>query len=221
MIGNDWDKYLKDEFEKDYFKKIIKFLEAEYAKKNIFPAKEDIFKALEYSSFEDTKIIILGQDPYYNKGQAQGLAFSVNKSCKIPPSLRNIYKELEADLGIRPPSHGSLVDWARQGVLLLNTSLTVEEKKPNSHSKIGWEVLTDKIISLLDKKDRPCVFMLWGNNAKDKEKLIKNPNHLIIKSSHPSPLSARRGFFGSRPFSRANKFLKENNLNEIEWQIEN
>lgn len=162
----------------------------------------------------------MGQDPYYNFGQANGLAFSVNEGVKIPPSLKNIYKELESDLGIPIADTGSLVSWAKQGVLLLNTSLTVVEKKPNSHKNIGWQIFTDEIIKILNKKESPCVFILWGNNAIAKEKFITNPKHLIIKSSHPSPLSARRGFFGSKVFSRTNQFLKKNNEKEIDWKIE-
>ncbi|WP_297688898.1 uracil-DNA glycosylase [uncultured Anaerococcus sp.] len=220
IIGNDWDEILKDEFDKAYFKEIIVFLEEAYKNKTIFPPKGDIFKALTLSSYEDTKVLILGQDPYYNPGQANGLAFSVKEGVKIPPSLRNIYKELEADLGIPIAGSGSLVSWAKQGVLLLNTSLTVEEKKPNSHKNIGWQIFTDQIIKILNEKERPCVFILWGNNAITKEKFITNPKHLIIKSSHPSPLSARRGFFGSKVFSKTNQFLKDNKEKEINWKIE-
>lgn len=220
IIGNDWDEILKDEFDKAYFKEIIVFLEEAYKNKTIFPPKGDIFKALTLSSYEDTKVLILGQDPYYNPGQANGLAFSVKEGVKIPPSLRNIYKELEADLGIPIAGSGSLVSWAKQGVLLLNTSLTVEEKKPNSHKNIGWQIFTDQIIKILNEKERPCVFILWGNNAISKERFITNPKHLIIKSSHPSPLSARRGFFGSKVFSKTNQFLKDNKEEEINWKIE-
>lgn len=220
-INNDWDFILKDEFEKEYFKDIKSFLDKSYTEKNIFPPREEIFRALELSSYSNTKVVILGQDPYYNLGQAQGLAFSVNKGVKLPPSLRNIYKELEMDLGIKPSTNGSLVFWADQGVLLLNSSLTVEEKKPNSHKNIGWQIFTDKIISILNDREEPLVFVLWGNFAKSKKSLITNSRHLIIESAHPSPLSARRGFFGSRPFSKINRFLRENNIKEIDWKIEN
>lgn len=218
-INNDWGIILDDEFKKDYFKKISDYLDIAYEKSSIYPPRNEIFKALALSSFEDTKVLILGQDPYYNYGQAQGLSFSVNKGVKIPPSLRNIYKELEDDLGIKPANHGSLVTWARQGVLLLNSSLTVEEKKPNSHKNIGWQTFTDRIISLLNDREKPLVFILRGNFARNKKTLITNERHLIIESAHPSPLSARRGFFGSRPFSKANNFLKDNNIEEIDWEI--
>ncbi len=220
-INNDWDLILKDEFEKEYFKNLESFLDKGYKEKNIYPPRSEIFKALELSSFKDTKVVILGQDPYYNPGQAQGLSFSVNDGVKLPPSLRNIYKELETDLAIPPAVSGSLIFWARQGVLLLNSTLTVEEKKPNSHKNIGWQIFTDRIISELDKREKPLVFILRGNFAKSKKSLITNPRHLIIESAHPSPLSARRGFFGSKPFSKTNQFLKENNIKEIDWKIEN
>lgn len=220
-INNDWDLILKDEFEKEYFKNLESFLDKVYKEKNIYPPRSEIFKALELSSFKDTKVVILGQDPYYNPGQAQGLSFSVNDGVKLPPSLRNIYKEMETDLSISPSRSGSLISWARQGVLLLNSTLTVEEKKPNSHKNIGWQIFTDRIISELDKRENPLVFILRGNFAKSKKSLITNPRHLIIESAHPSPLSARRGFFGSKPFSKTNQFLKENNIQEINWNIEN
>ena len=220
-INNDWDLILKDEFEKEYFKNLESFLDKVYKEKNIYPPRSEIFKALELSSFKDTKVVILGQDPYYNPGQAQGLSFSVNEGVKLPPSLRNIYKEMETDLTISPSRSGSLISWARQGVLLLNSTLTVEEKKPNSHKNIGWQIFTDRIISELDKRENPLVFILRGNFAKSKKSLITNPRHLIIESAHPSPLSARRGFFGSKPFSKTNQFLKENNIQEINWNIEN
>lgn len=220
IIGNDWDEILKDEFDKAYFKEIIVFLEEAYDNRTIFPPKSEIFNALKLSSYRDTKVLILGQDPYFNPGQANGLAFSVKEGVKIPPSLKNIYKELEADLEIPIADTGSLISWAKQGVLLLNTSLTVEEKKPNSHKNIGWKIFTDAIIKILNEKERPCVFILWGNNAISKERFITNPKHLIIKSSHPSPLSARRGFFGSKVFSKTNQFLKDNKEEEINWKIE-
>ncbi len=219
-IGNDWDELLKDEFEKEYYLKLRAFLMEEYGDKSIYPSMDDIFNALKFSSFKDTKVVILGQDPYHGEGQSHGLSFSVKKGIKIPPSLRNIYKELNSDLGVYIPNNGYLKKWADQGVLLLNTSLTVRDGDANSHSKIGWEVFTDKIIALLNEREKPVVFILWGNNAKSKEKLITNKNHFIIKSVHPSPLSASRGFFGSRPFSRTNEFLKSVGEKPIDWQID-
>lgn len=220
-INNKWDLVLKDEFKKEYFIKMMSFLDKEYEEKTIFPVKDEIFKAFELSDFDDTKVVILGQDPYYNYGQAEGLSFSVKPGVKLPPSLKNIYKELEDDIGIKNFNNGSLVSWAKQGILLLNASLTVEEKKPNSHSKIGWQIFTDKIISILNAREEPLVFILWGNFARSKKILITNPDHLIIESAHPSPLSARRGFFGSKPFSRTNTFLREHKIKEIDWKIEN
>lgn len=220
-INNKWDLVLKDEFKKEYFIKMMSFLDKEYEEKTIFPVKDEIFKAFELSDFDDTKVVILGQDPYYNYAQAEGLSFSVKTGVKLPPSLKNIYKELENDIGIKNPNNGSLVSWAKQGVLLLNASLTVEEKKPNSHSKIGWQIFTDKIISVLNAREEPLVFILWGNFARSKKTLITNPDHLIIESAHPSPLSARRGFFGSKPFSGTNRFLREHKIKEIDWKIEN
>lgn len=220
-INNDWNLILKDEFEKEYFKKIESFLDRAYKEKNIYPPRDEIFKALELSPYLETKVVILGQDPYYNHGQAQGLSFSVNRGVKLPPSLRNIYKEMETDLGIKPANSGSLISWAKQGVLLLNASLTVEEKKPNSHKSIGWQIFTDRIISVLNESENPLVFILWGNFAKSKKNLITNQRHMIIESAHPSPLSARHGFFGSKPFSKTNEFLKKNKIKEIDWKIEN
>ena len=219
-INNDWDLILKEEFEKEYFKKIESFLDKAYEEKNIYPPRDEIFKSLELSSFEDTNVVILGQDPYYNPGQAEGLSFSVKKGVKLPPSLRNIYKEMNNDLGLEPAKNGTLISWARQGVLLLNASLTVEEKKPNSHKSIGWQIFTDKIISLLNEREIPLVFILWGNFARSKKALITNSRHLILESAHPSPLSARNGFLGSKPFSKTNEFLKKNNLKVIDWEIE-
>ena len=221
MINNGWDHILKNEFEKEYYKNMMSFLDRVYKDKTIYPDKHNIFKALELSDFDDTKVVILGQDPYYNYGQAEGLSFSVKPGVSIPPSLKNIYKELKNDLGLEISNNGSLTAWARQGVLLLNASLTVEDKKPNSHKNIGWQIFTDKIISYLNSRKEPLVFILWGNFAISKKELINNQNHLIIESSHPSPLSARRGFFGSKPFSRTNDFLKSHNIKEIDWKIEN
>ena len=220
-IGNDWDNLLKEERDKPYYKNLRKFLISEYKHYNIYPDMYDLFNALKYVSYDDTKVVILGQDPYHGRGQAHGFSFSVKKDVPIPPSLLNIYKELHDDLGLFIPDNGDLTKWARQGVLLLNTVLTVREKSPNSHRGRGWEILTDRIIELLNKRDKPMVFILWGANAKSKERLISNKNYLILKSVHPSPLSAYRGFFGSKVFSKTNEFLRANHMEEIDWQIEN
>ena len=219
-LGNDWDRALKDEFEKEYYLKLREFLMEEYRNKTIYPSMDDIFNALKFTSFVDTKVLILGQDPYHGEGQAHGLSFSVKKGIKTPPSLRNIYKELNADLGSKIPNNGYLKKWTDQGVLLLNTSLTVRSGEANSHRNMGWEIFTDRVIELLNEREKPVVFILWGNNAKSKEKLITNKNHFIIKSVHPSPLSASRGFFGTRPFSRTNEFLKSVGEEPIDWQID-
>ncbi len=219
-IKNDWHKILNDEFKKPYYLNLKNFLQKEYDNKIIYPPKEDIFKALELTSYKDTKVIILGQDPYHEKNQAQGLAFSVNENVKIPPSLKNIYKELKNDLNCYIPNNGNLTKWAKQGVLLLNDILTVEEHKALSHKNKGWEIFTLEIIKKLNEKEKPLVFILWGNNAIKKEKYINN-KHLIIKSAHPSPLSVNKGFFNSKPFSKTNDFLIKNNLKPIDWQIDN
>ena len=219
MIGNKWDEILKEEFNKDYFKQLTEFVEKEYEMKTIYPSKENIFEAFKRTDYDDVKVVILGQDPYHGIGEANGLCFSVNDGIKIPPSLQNIYKELNSDLGIPIPSTGNLESWAREGVLLLNTVLTVEKDKPASHKNIGWEIFTDSIIKKLNEKEEPVVFILWGNFAKSKKVLITNPKHLIIESSHPSPFSVRYGFFGSKPFSRTNEFLRKNNIKEIDWAI--
>ena len=221
QIGNDWDQLLKEEWDKPYYKNLRKFLINEYRHYNIYPNMYDLFNALKYVSYEDTKVVILGQDPYHGKGQAHGFSFSVKEDVPIPPSLLNIYKELNNDLGLFIPDNGDLTKWAKQGVLLLNTVLTVREKSPNSHRGKGWEILTDRIIEILNKRNKPMVFILWGANAKSKERLITNKNHLILKPVHPSPLSAYRGFFGSKVFSKTNEFLRANNMDEIDWQIEN
>jgi len=219
MIGNDWDEKLSIVWNSDGFKKFIKLVNDEYNKKIIYPPKNYIFNALKLTSYKDTRVVIVGQDPYHGEGEAHGLSFSVQDGIKIPPSLQNIYKELKDDLNIDISSSGNLSKWAREGVLLLNAVLTVEKDKPASHRNIGWERLTDYIIKLLNEKEEPVVFILWGNFAKEKKKYITNKRHLIIESSHPSPFSCRCGFFGSKPFSRTNKFLKENNLKEIDWDI--
>lgn len=216
MIGNDWDLILKDEYNKEYFLKIKDKVRNEYANKVIFPPAKKVFYALRETSFKNTRVVILGQDPYHGEGEANGLCFSVNEGIKMPPSLKNIYKELYDDVGVVKTST-DLSDWAKSGVLLLNSVLTVEKDKPASHKWIGWEEFTDSIIKKLNEKDEPVVFILWGNFAKEKAKYITNPKHLVITSSHPSPFSVNYGFFGSKPFSRTNKFLKDNGLKEIEW----
>lgn len=221
IIGNDWDALLEEEFKKDYYIEIENFLKEEYRDQIVYPKREDVFTAFKLTPYRDVRVVILGQDPYHGKDQSHGLAFSVKKGIKTPPSLRNIYKELHSDLGAPIPNNGYLEKWAKQGVLLLNTALTVRQGQANSHKKIGWEIFTDKVIELLNERKDPIVFILWGNNAKSKEKYIKNKNHHIIKSVHPSPLSASRGFFESQPFSKANNFLKNIGKEEIDWQIEN
>ena len=220
MIGNDWDNVLNEEIQKEYFKELLEFIKDEYKNKVIYPAQNEIFNAFRYTNFNDVKVVILGQDPYHEPHQAEGLSFSVSNDVLKPPSLQNIFKELENDLSIPFPEHNSLKPWAREGVLLLNAILTVEEHKPTSHSKKGWEIFTDNVIKKLNEKDKPIVFILWGNFARSKKSLITNPIHLIIESAHPSPLSASRGFFGSKPFSKTNEFLKKNNIKEIDWSIE-
>lgn len=217
MIGNDWDQKLKIIWESEGFKKFYNLVEEEYRTKTIFPPKDHIFEALKLTSYQDTKVVIVGQDPYHGEGEAHGLSFSVQKGVKVPPSLQNIYKELYDDLGIPPKNDGDLTNWAKNGVLLLNAVLTVVKDTPASHRKLGWERLTDYIIKLLNEKEEPVVFILWGNFAKEKMKFITNPKHLVITSPHPSPFSAYYGFFGSKPFSRTNEFLKKNGLKEIDW----
>ncbi|MDY6065119.1 MAG: uracil-DNA glycosylase [Finegoldia sp.] len=219
-IGNSWDELLKDEWEKDYYQNIRKVLINDYFSKTVYPDMNDIFNALKLVPYEACKVVILGQDPYHGRGQAHGLSFSVKPGVKIPPSLVNIYKELNMELGLKIPNNGYLVKWAKQGVLLLNSSLTVIENSPNSHQNIGWQTLTDHIIELLSTSGRPIVFMLWGNNARSKKDLIKGENCLVLESAHPSPFSANRGFFGNNHFIKANEFLKEHGLEEIDWQIE-
>ena len=216
MIGNDWDIILASEYEKDYFKKIKEKVRNEYSHKVIFPPAREVFEAFRKTSYMDTKVVILGQDPYHGVGEANGLCFSVNEGIKMPPSLNNIYKELYDDLGIKRTTT-DLSDWAKSGVLLLNSVLTVEKDKPASHKMIGWEEFTDNVIKKLNEKETPVVFILWGNFAKGKAKYITNPKHLVISSSHPSPFSVNYGFFGSKPFSKTNEFLRKNNIKEIEW----
>lgn len=217
MIGNDWDNVLNIIWNSNGFKSFYNKILKEYDIKTIYPPKDYIFNALKLTNYENTKVVIVGQDPYHGENQAHGLSFSVQKGIKLPPSLQNIYKELESDLGIKPRLDGDLTGWAKQGVLLLNAVLTVEKDKAGSHRNLGWELLTDYIIKALNKKDTSVVFILWGNFAKEKAKLITNPKHFIIISPHPSPFSAYSGFFGSKPFSKTNNYLIKNNLEPIDW----
>ena len=219
MIGNSWDEKLSLIENSEGFKKFIQVINNEYNNKIIYPPKNYIFNALKRTPYENVKVVIMGQDPYHGEGEAHGLSFSVQKGIKLPPSLKNIYKELHDDLGINPYEYGDLTKWADEGVLLLNAVLTVEKDRPASHRKIGWERLTDYIIKVLNEKEEPVVFILWGNFAKEKKKYITNKRHLIIESAHPSPFSARYGFFGSRPFSKTNAFLKEHNIEPINWDL--
>lgn len=219
MIGNDWDNKLEIIWNSEGFKKFYKIIENEYNTKTIFPPKDYIFNALKLTPYSNTKVVIVGQDPYHGVGEAHGLSFSVQEGIKIPPSLQNIYKELKDDLNIPIHNKGDLTKWGKEGVLMLNAVLTVEKDKPASHRNLGWELLTDYIIKILNQKEDPVVFILWGNFAKEKTKFITNPNHCIITSPHPSPFSARNGFFGSKPFSKTNNFLKSKNLKEIDWDL--
>ena len=219
MIGNDWDEVLKVIWNSEGFKKFYHIIENEYNTKTIYPPKDHIFNALKLTPYKNVKVVIVGQDPYHGEGEAMGLSFSVNKDIKIPPSLQNIYKELNDDLNIPIHQDGDLTKWAKEGVLLLNAVLTVEKDKPASHRNLGWEPLTDYIIKELNQKDEPVVFILWGNFAKEKAKYITNPNHYIITSPHPSPFSARTGFFGSNPFSKTNNYLIEKNIKPIDWDL--
>lgn len=218
-IGNEWDELLKGEFDKEYYLKLRQFLISEYSQYKIYPNMYNIFNALKYTSYSDVKAVILGQDPYHQPGQAHGLCFSVQKGTPQPPSLQNIFKELKSDLGIDPPHHGELISWAQHGVLLMNTVLTVREGQPNSHKGKGWEIFTDRVIQLLNEREKPMVFILWGGNARSKNSLITNPAHLILESPHPSPLSAYNGFFGNRHFSRTNEFLVSKGIEPIDWRI--
>lgn len=220
-IGNDWDELLKGEFDKPYYLELREFLKNEYSTKIIYPNMYDIFNALKYTSYKDTKVLILGQDPYHGENQAHGLAFSVKPGVKTPPSLLNMYKELNSEYGCFIPNNGYLVPWTEQGVLLLNTALTVRAHEANSHKGKGWEVFTDNIIKLLNERQDPVIFILWGNNARSKKKLIDTQKHYIIESAHPSPLSASRGFFGSKPFSKINEILISIGKTPIDWQIPN
>lgn len=219
-ISNDWLEALRGEFKKPYYRQLFETVKKEYATHLVFPPSDDIFNAFHLTPLKDVKVVILGQDPYHNVGQAHGLCFSVQKGVAIPPSLVNIYQELQDDLGCSIPDHGYLVKWARQGVLMLNTVLTVRAHQANSHRGIGWEEFTDAAIKVLDEQDRPIVFILWGTPAQRKKTMLHNPRHLVLEAPHPSPLSAYRGFFGSRPFSKTNAFLEENGVEPIDWQIE-
>ena len=218
-IGNDWDKVLKGEFEKEYYQKLRRFLIEEYKTRVIYPDMYDIFNALKFTPYKEVKAVILGQDPYHQPGQAHGLCFSVQKPVPAPPSLVNIFRELEDDLGFEPPSHGCLESWAKNGVLLLNTVLTVRRGQANSHKGKGWGIFTDKVISCLNEREEPMVFILWGAKSKAKENLITNNRHLVLKGSHPSPLGASKGFWGGRYFSRTNAFLKRFGKEPIDWKI--
>ena len=220
-IGNDWDDILKNEFQQEYYLKLRSFLKTEYKTQTIYPDMYSIFNAFKLTPYKEVKVVILGQDPYHQPNQAHGLAFSVNVGQDIPPSLFNIYKELKDDLGCYIPNNGYLVKWAKQGVLLLNASLTVRYAQANSHQGKGWEIFTDNVVKFLNMHTEPVVFLLWGNNAKQKRELITNPRHYILTAPHPSPLSASRGFFGCKHFSKTNEILVQNGLTPIDWQIDN
>ena len=219
MLGNDWDKILEDELNKDYFKKIISHINLEYEQKTIYPDISEIFKAFRLTSYKDVKVVILGQDPYHGEGQAEGLSFSVKDGIQKPPSLQNIFKELNSDLGYEIPTTGSLISWAENGVLLLNSILTVEKDKPASHRDYGWEIFTDAVIKRINARSTPVVFIFWGSFARAKKKYVTNKIHLVIESPHPSPFSAYNGFFGSKPFSKTNDFLIKNKEQPINWNI--
>lgn len=218
-LNNDWDNFLFNEYAKLYYQTIDAFVEKEYETKTIYPPKDEIFNAFKYTSLSEIKVVILGQDPYHEPGQAHGLAFSTPDGRPIPRSLSNIFKEIQAEYDYGLPESGCLEKWAKQGVFLLNTVLTVEEAKANSHSKCGWQTFTDNVIKEINKQDQPIVFMLWGKQAEKKKELLDNPKHLVLITSHPSPFSARRGFLGCNHFRKANKFLKENNVREINWKL--
>ena len=220
MITEKWDKILEEEYKKEYFIKLLKTLQIEYRTKTIFPPKHDVFRAMRLTDYDNIKVVILGQVPYHGEGEAEGLSFSVRDGIRKPPSLKNIFKELEDDLGYKEPQSGSLVKWAKEGVLLLNSLLTVEKDKPLSHKKLGWERFTDEIIKKINEKETPVVFILWGAYAKSKKTYITNKNHYIIESTHPSPFSARNGFFGSKPFSKTNKFLISKKISPVNFKLD-
>jgi len=219
MINKNWDSVLNSEYKKDYFIELRNKVHDEYNNKIIFPPYDKIFNAFLNTSYDDIKVVIIGQDPYHGVGEAEGLSFSVGEGIKLPPSLKNIFKELKDDLGFDAPISGSLIPWAKQGVLLLNAVLTVEKDKPASHKNLGWQQFTDSVISKINERNKPVVFILWGNFAKEKKVLINNPIHCIIESAHPSPFSARNGFFGSKPFSKTNQFLIKNNMEPVNWKL--
>ncbi|PGT90528.1 uracil-DNA glycosylase [Bacillus sp. AFS040349] len=219
QIDKSWDSVLREQFQCDYFEELLEFLHEEYEQQTIFPERENIFRALNETPYDKVKAVILGQDPYHGEGQAQGLSFSVQPGVKLPPSLRNIYMELQDDINCPLPENGSLVKWAKEGVLLLNTVLTVRKGEPASHAKKGWEMFTDEIIKKLDQKHQPIVFILWGKHAQQKKQLINSSKHFVIEGAHPSPFSARKGFFGSKPFSKTNEYLRSQNIEEIDWSL--
>ncbi|QMV40346.1 uracil-DNA glycosylase [Cohnella cholangitidis] len=218
-LRNDWGKLLREEHDKPYFQDLLEKVEAQYREHIVYPPRNDIYRAMELTDYEEVKVVILGQDPYHGPNQAHGLSFSVQPGVKLPPSLRNIYKELKDDIGCPIPNHGYLEHWARQGVLLLNSVLTVRESMANSHRKLGWETYTDKIISLLNERETPVAFVLWGNHAQEKGRYIDSSRHFVLNSVHPSPLSAHGGFWGSKPFSQCNAFLRQCGRGEIDWRI--
>ena len=220
MITEKWDKILKEEYEKDYFYDLLKKLQIEYRDKTVFPPKKEVFKAMRLTDYDDIKVVIIGQDPYHGTGEAEGLSFSVKEGIRKPPSLKNLFKELHDDLGYNEPDSGSLVKWAKEGVLLLNAILTVEKDKPLSHKKLGWERFTDEVIRKINEKDTPVVFILWGSFARGKKELITNPIHYVIESTHPSPFSARYGFFGSKPFSKTNNFLISKKISPVNFKLD-
>lgn len=218
-IGNEWDELLRPDFESEEYLRLREFLKKEYSERRIYPGMYDIFNALKYTSYSDVKVLIVGQDPYHEPGQAHGLCFSVKDGVEPPPSLKNIFKELKSDVGIPEPQTGELVCWAKQGVLLLNNVLTVRQGSANSHRGMGWERITDRVAMLLNEREKPVVFMLWGGNARTKTAYITNKRHLVLQCAHPSPLSAYNGFFGCRHFSRANEFLESNGMQPIDWSV--
>lgn len=218
-IGNEWDELLKSEFESEYYQKLRTVLKREYAEFTVYPPQDEIFNALRHTDYADVKAVILGQDPYHGPGQAQGLCFSVRPGVDYPPSLRNIFQELETDMGVPAPPNGSLIPWAERGVLLLNTTLTVRQGQANSHKDLGWTIFTDAVINRLNEREKPMVFLLWGGNARAKRALITNKNHLILEAPHPSPLSAYHGFFGCRHFSKCNEFLMQHGIAPIDWDL--
>ena len=219
MIGNDWDSILNEEFEKEYFKEIMEFIDKEYSSKTVYPPKDEIFNAFKFTPSSEVKVVILGQDPYHEEGQAHGLAFSTPEGRPIPRSLKNIFKEINEEYNYPIPDSGCLEKWAKQGVFLLNTVLTVREGEANSHSDCGWQTFTDNVIKALDKQPQPIAFLLWGKQAEKKIELLENPNHLVLVTSHPSPFSARRGFFGCNHFRLANEYLRKNDIKEIDWKL--